>query len=629
MAYEFGTNTLGITNPFKQEGIAKALSGAAIVGLGVFALLGVAIDLKTSIGLAWVDALLGLALVGIGLRHAGTGVFQLFKYFVGRSVPTSLAFNYNPSEKDSANAERQQTVYDGQELESMLMGRKNATFKEPQGWIARLTHTLLPRLIFAPFPIRNFVQDIAGLLVFAAVGMIAFGIAYFVSVSGLVGQAGSLITPVLSIVLLLYLLFQWKQAAAFLQSMEVARLQPKNVAGLAKLLSFAIIVPVVTGFGYSRLDSVTTERAQQMVASVLVFEAWWNLVLLMLTLTAVIGLFWVMVRERLTLAKPSTEVSEFRDNLQESIHPDEIFINIENIVLANRRYKEVPNRMYQEFDPQLKEQSQGKGSFKGKLLMETQPELSIINYSAKFKAFRLLATAVAQGMVFVSALLLFFTVFKGYELQEFVVTYLLGSSVPEAVWQEFGLHLSGFLVLLFSWLTVSSGAKILERGTRFFWAEMQFNSLLMWMKTDGTFTESKVSTGMSIHDSTRSENVVVRSSITPWVITSRIVTSTFATSGAANLESPRYVMQMDKNDQELHGIVGEIKQFLQSREALASLANERDLSSAETIFRVNEASRANTNGVSAQMESSADAVLEQQAAGKLRQDQENPEQQGA
>ena len=67
MAYDFGTNTLGISNPFKPEGMAKAVSGAAIVVLGVIALLGVAEDLKTDMVLAWVNALLGLALLTLGL----------------------------------------------------------------------------------------------------------------------------------------------------------------------------------------------------------------------------------------------------------------------------------------------------------------------------------------------------------------------------------------------------------------------------------------------------------------------------------------------------------------------------------------------------------------------------------
>ena len=128
---------------------------------------------------------------------------------------------------------------------------------------------------------------------------------------------------------------------------------------------------------------------------------------------------------------------------------------------------------------------------------------------------------------------------------------------------------------------------------------------------------------MSIHDSTRSENVVVRSSITPWIITSRVMTSTFATTGTKNLEMPRYVMQMDKNNQELQGIVGEITQFLRKREAIASITNEQDLSSAENIYRVNEASRAKSDVLIGENATSEKQKLEEQAAGKLRQDELN------
>ncbi|WP_158772029.1 hypothetical protein [Paraglaciecola sp. L1A13] len=628
MAYDFGTNTLGISNPFKPEGAAKALSGLAVVVLGVIALLGVADDLKNDMVLAWVNALLGLTLLTLGLRHAGIGLFQLFKYFVGRSVPTSLAYNHNSSEKQNAERERFQTAYDAQELESMLMGRKNATFTEPEGWIARLIHTLVPRLIFSPYPIRNFVQELGGLVCATVVGLIAFGAAYFVSASGLVGNAGVIITPILSVLLLVYLIAQWRSTSHSLAAPNMRKLQAKTAASLAKLLVFAIVVPIAIGFVYSQLNSRLAEQVQQVLTDVVAFDAWWNLLLLIVMVFAVIGLSWVMVKERLALANPSTEVSEFRENLQESVHPNEIFINIENIVLANRRYKEIPNRMYQEFDPKLQEQSQGKGSFKGKLLIETQPEFSQLNYSAKFNAFRLLATISAQILVFAGALLLFFTVQEGYQLYQFIAQQLFNlegmSQVRvDAILHDFGLQLSGFLVLLFSWLTVAAGATILARGTNLFWAEMQFSSLLMWMKTEGTFTESKVSTGMSIHDSTRSENVVVRSSITPWIITSRVMTSTFATTGTKNLEMPRYVMQMDKNNQELQGIVGEITQFLRKREAIASITNEQDLSSAENIYRVNEASRAKSDVLIGENATSEKQKLEEQAAGKLRQDELN------
>ena len=74
----------------------------------------------------------------------------------------------------------------------------------------------------------------------------------------------------------------------------------------------------------------------------------------------------------------------------------------------------------------------------------------------------------------------------------------------------------------------------------------------MWMKTEGTYTESKISTGMAYNDSTRSENTVVRSSITPWLLTSHILTSTYATSGMMNLEHLRLIID---NPEELNEIV--------------------------------------------------------------------------
>src|SRR5690606_12499801 len=102
------------------------------------------------------------------------------------------------------------------------------------------------------------------------------------------------------------------------------------------------------------------------------------------------------------------------------VHPNEIFINIENIVLANRRYKEIPNRIYLGFEPVLQEQSQGKGNFKGQLLIETQPEFAEMQYSPNFKTFRLLSTIVAQALLFIAALLFYYLVAETYEIYVFV-----------------------------------------------------------------------------------------------------------------------------------------------------------------------------------------------------------------
>jgi hypothetical protein len=99
-----------------------------------------------------------------------------------------------------------------------------------------------------------------------------------------------------------------------------------------------------------------------------------------------------------------------------------------------------------------------------------------------------------------------------------------------------------------------------------------------------------VSTGTSIHDSTRSENVVVRSSLTPWILTSRLRTCCFAESGSNNLENYRRILELHKADEDLDRITEEMRQFLGNRETIASVS-EKDLASASSIYQVNQETR--------------------------------------
>ncbi|MFT7559198.1 MAG: hypothetical protein ACI93R_001103 [Flavobacteriales bacterium] len=610
MAYDFGSNLLNIQNPFKADGAVRASAGLAISIIGIYTLLSVSANLESGMLKGWVSAGLGLSLLSLGLHRFGSGLFQLFRYFVGRAVPVSLAKNYNSSEKENSKAEEKSVVYDAGKLESMLMGRKNTTFTEPDGWLSRLIHTLIPSLIFMPYALRNYIQALGNLIATSFSGVAAFCIAFFVSASGLAGSAGPVIIPILSILLLLYLTAAWRITAKQLSKPNNAKLNKQGLNSVVKLLGFAIIVPSVVGFGFSKFAVDTQQNIILFIDGSNLFSAWFNLALLLICSMVVIGITGLMIIERLKLATPLTEVSEYRENLQESVHPNEIFINIENIVLANRRYKEVPNRVYREFKPSLDEQSQGKGKFDGNLLIETQPEFNKLNYSKRFTNLRLSASLLAQIFTVIAAVLLYLSVWEAYNIYEQLK--VASASQPKEWYLLITPIVSGFMSLFFSWQAFSNAGKILDSGAFLFWAEMQFESLLLWIRTEGTYTESKVSTGMSIHDSTRSENTVVRSSITPWIISSRIVSSTYATVGVKNIEMPRIVLKLDKNDQELDTIISEIKDFLREREAIASITNQKDLNNAETIYQVNQQSRAGMN------EHESPRSLEQKAAGKLR-----------
>lgn len=630
MAYDFGSSGLGIKNPFKQEGIIRAIGGITTAAIGVFSIFKTTSIIEQDLTQAWIYAIVGLMLLVAGLRRAGRGLYFLFKFFVGRSVPSSLAYNHTPSESDNAKQEQRtrSLAYKDADLESMLMGRKNTTFTEPKGWMGRLVHSLFPKLIFLPYQFRNILQEIVSVLVTTVIAFVAFGLTYFVSSSGLAGQAGHIIIPAFSLLLLIYLIGAWRSSANAVRIDRVKTLQSAGAASLAKVIAFSILFPVIIGFIYQVMTEKmrSNDALSQLFATAPMFSAWPSL-LLLLTLgliTSVLVLYMVAVRTK--QANPVTDVSEFRENLQESVHPNEIFINIENIVLANRRYKEIPNRTYRAFDPKLNEESQGKGAFSGELLVETQPEFKPVEADSSFKNARLVSTVLGQIMLVVASILFYTLSDQIGTAIDFVKNIMANPpstrgnentvvSTLQPIVEQAAMIMIGLLSTVFMWQIIVAIGRMLENFSNVFWAELQFDSLLMYLKTDGTFSESKISTGMSIHDSTRSENVVVKSSITPWVVSSRITSSTFATAGSQNVEMPRYVMSMTKNDTELNSIIDEIRGFLKNRENIAGFTNTVDLQHAENILKVNEASRYNSSQLGHEQE--------EQAAGFLRNEQEH------
>lgn len=226
--------------------------------------------------------------------------------------------------------------------------------------------------------------------------------------------------------------------------------------------------------------------------------------------------------------------------------------------------------------------------------METLPVVQTLEYSAAYRLTRSIASALGQLLLAGSAL--------------WLVT-LLGDLTRVAYRPEQLMLLGYPLLLLLFGLVIS-------RMSNVFWAEMQFRSLLLDLSIEGTYTQSKLSTGQSIYDSTRSENVVVRSTITPWFLLSTLLTSTFVRPGSMNLEQYRHVLSFEKSDDTLAAILGELDEFFASREAIAGL-NEVDLKSASQIFQMNEQTRA--------LQQAAPVALEQeQAAGVIAQQADAP-----
>ncbi|MBY5992190.1 hypothetical protein [Ferrimonas balearica] len=615
MAYEHGSLDLGIRNPFRFEGVVRTTRGVVVALLGLVLLLQVAEAVKADPTTGWITAGIGFLLLAQGLWTCGSGLMQVLRFFVGRSVPTSLAYNHAKSESDTAAREKHDLAYDADQIEQMMVGRKNVTFAEPQGLIARVVHTLFPKLTFVPYPIRNLAQRLAGALTQTLVGLLCFVLAWFTTSTGLAGSVGPLMMPVFTTVLLLYLAWVWFRAGTPVNRAVSRAMESAGSASLAKILAISILGPVLIGYGINQLLSAEpnlaravaefngqTEPVSEMTTQFLTIWGaytdaysnglWLGLLCLMAVLSC--ALLMVLIAQRSQQATPVTEVAELRDNWQESVHPREIFINIDSMVMANRRHKEVPNRIYRALQPKLREQTDGKGSFYGEMIQETQPVVQQQGVEGIAKPVRLGATLAGQLLLLLAAVMLFMAVTPLNQVITLVRVLPTNGADAEVVAHLTELAgLAGHLATLaMGLLLLGAFGRLLANFAHVFWGEIRFESLLVYFKCEGTFTESRISTGTSVYDSTQSENTVVRSSMTPWVIVTRIVSSTFAGIGARNLEYPRHILEMRADDKELTGIVDDLRSFLRDRETIASINNEKDLAAASKIYQVNEQTRA-------------------------------------
>lgn len=565
MAFDYGSQTLGIRNPFRIEGTMRATRGLLVSSLGIYLLLQVTTlaDAQAYFE-AWASLGGGVVLLLWGLSALGHGLFQVMRFFVGRSVPTSLARNVAPSE---SHRQEPAVVYGDQDLEQMLMGRKNPTFKEPEGWLPRAVHSLFPNLLFLPYPYRNMAQRLAGAVTKTALALSAVFLAWFSATTGLTAIDETPVMDWFGVGLFVVLFGIWARLQNPLSRQLSRRPEATSVGGIVVVALGAVIAP----FALTQLhDSVTALPAVDFPIGTALA------VLAGLASTAMV-LITALIALRGRHANPFTEVAEYRNNWQENVHPQDVFINFDSIVMANRRYREVPNRVYRSFDPNLMQDGgHARGSFSGEIIQETQPVYETPRSSRLLTVIKAIATLVAQ-LLLAGAAVYVSQVPSALAALDYSALGAAGA-VPDLV-----------EIAIYPLMLAAFGFTI-QRYTHPFWAEMQFSSLIVMFQCDGTYTESHLNTGSSIYDSTESQNIVVRTSMTPWVIAANIRTATFSATGRQNLEFPRYVLEMHKAEVELDRIITEVRSFLDERRTIANV-REGDLDAASTIHQLNEQTR--------------------------------------
>ena len=192
-----------------------------------------------------------------------------------------------------------------------------------------------------PYPVRNMTQRIFNAWISTIVALVSYALIAFVSLTGFAGEVGELAFPIYSCFLMLFIFLTWRSAGRPISRKAESTIETLGTASFTKIIALSIVLPLVIGLVMSFLMNKTgfsKQDIEQFLNQLPSFNS--GLYLIGIVVFALIGtaIIGSMISARLNKVDPVTEVSELRENWQESVHPNEILINLDNLVMANRRY---------------------------------------------------------------------------------------------------------------------------------------------------------------------------------------------------------------------------------------------------------------------------------------------------
>lgn len=551
MSFEYGSKQIQVRNPFIFQGRLMLASGILLLLLGIvlfFVISGRSSAIAAGAGRG---ALFYLFFAGIILTSAGVamtvkGLFMVNKFYVGRGMPADLASEITRRQGEYAKNPNS-VYYDADQLHKALINRTNPSFVEPHGLLPRLLHTYNPELLYLPLQIRNITQSAFEIAVYQAGILVFFGLSVL---SGVIGVNDFTTTPIWKYIGWVYVYLMVFVCITKSPKKNIKLLRMETNTHFVFSIAVAILIPLIAGL-FDKVSDVSASPVPLLMG----FPV--------LSAGSFAFIYFLSIK-RLPEKEPSTEVSEFREQWEESVNPQEIFRNVD-MSLADFRHLDISNRKYRDADTGLI--SYEKGEYSGSMIQETQPvPLEEINNSSLTDRYKKICACAAQVLITAAGIWLF----------------ILAGFIDPAATTTFQVFSSIIGIFLFYYF-----GHALYKAAYTFFGEVRFKSHLIHFFADGTFNKSKISTGMSVYDSMRSENELVRSSIRPWIVCAEIETTTFAVSGHYNLEQYRLILEMNKDDKWLEKIVANLKKYLRERRKIADTVSTGDLESTARMAQIN------------------------------------------
>lgn len=552
MAFDYGKDTLGIKNPFKLEGFLELARGLLILIIGIILVFNISSDLNSGLkSTAWLKLGIALSFLSWGVYSLIRGSFYVFRFLVGRNVPGNLS-----NEKD----DRRNKAYKPGELAEMLKKRLNFTFQEKDNFFSRFVITLIPNFLFLPPAYRAMVDGVSVAVIKSIVSVLIFLIGFFTIKTGMLDvHNANTILEWYALILSVYLLVVWYKNRPTNKKLNAIISRTVNVKAIIIPIVLAIILPVV-------MAKLSETSVDFIPLNISVFGSIFTLLLLGIATTFAA---FFLAKTRVNETVPNTAVSEYLNELQLEQHPRDLF-RFFDLEMANKRYKELPNRIYREMNPILEfEGAQNKGNFKGDTIQETQPIYREVSVSKKMEQIRFIIAVVGRLMAVLGCIIIFLNLnsfANDFSFRNYFNTFFFASIL---------------FTFQYYWVRIA----------HIFWGEMQFTSHLVQFTSQGTFNESKIATGMSVYDSTRSENTIMHTKSTSWIFVSEIVTTTLADVSTNNLEGYRYILEMDKDDNFLNDIVNCISGHIDKNKVLAGIHSNSDIENISNLHKFNEITR--------------------------------------
>jgi len=562
MAYEFNADdkiSNGYENPFLIENQFLFMAVAIHAAGGIYALL----TAKTFMqqrqdGIALAAAFASLIMLGFAVRFAIQALSQL-RFIFGRGLPIGLA--------PELAGDGRGTSRPAQALQQQLRERA-IVFQEPKGPLAGVLYSLIRPLLAAPPALQYAAQR---------------------QFEGLLGLLGVLTSLVMSYVLFANTPYEGMVSWAYLplagfaifkmfinrdalQTPMDSRLVMLRLIGL---VAFAVIGPVLL----PRIAPAINLPAMWMVSVCLLVGA--------------IGascLFFAALVSRIDCAL-QTAVSCEQTTIALNCQPAQLWTAISRD-FQDAWARGIPNRAYVNIPP---EANDAKGSFRGDILEEAQPEPT--NFVSM--------TTISQGFKQRHAKYLVLLGFWAIALSGVAVAIASRAAMNFPDMNRFDITASLLTLIALEIATLLS-----FRLAHFLWSRMYFKSRLTWIEVIGTYQTAELDIGNQIAGNARSRSTVIRvedATLRVWM--TDVVTVAFGK------DSSRFIMAMAPVDQQAASIARRLQEFAADQSMVVAPSSPRDIDKTQRLNHLGKIMSNDSYATQALLETMASSVEEQPLGG--------------